>query len=234
MLPGENVEAILITHTHRDHSPAARPLQRLTGAPIIGAAAHHPARPPRTGEQHHLDASADSDHRPDRVLADGDRLAMAGMEIEVIATPGHTMNHLCFALAGRDMLLSGDHVMGWSTSIVAPPDGSMGAYMASLDKLRSRSETRYLPGHGEVLAEAPRFVRGLLAHRRQRETSILSHLRAGLRSTQALVLAMYEGLDPSLRGAAALSVLAHLEDLVERGLVRCEDQPGHGAVFHPR
>lgn len=219
---GERVAAIVVTHTHRDHSPGARLLQARTGAPIVGCGPHRAARELAEGEYPHLDASADREHRPDRAMADGDVVAGPGWRLQAVETPGHTMNHLAFALAEEDALFSGDHVMAWSTTIVAPPDGSMRAYMDSLDKLRDRPETIYWPGHGGPVRDPRRFVRGLAAHRRQRETAIRGRLASGDRDIRAIVLAIYQGLSPALQGAAALSVFAHLEDLVGRGIVTTE------------
>ncbi|KMO43333.1 beta-lactamase [Methylobacterium variabile] len=224
-LDGETVEAILVTHTHRDHSPGARPLKAATGAPILGCGPHRPAREVRGAEQGRLDAAGDAEHRPDRELAEGESVAGPGWTLTALATPGHTMNHLAFAFPEEQALFSGDHVMAWSTSIVAPPDGAMGPYMASLDKLRDRTETVYWPGHGGPVREPQRFVRGLLSHRRARETGILERLEVGERTIPGLVAALYSGLDPMLRPAAALSVFAHLEDLVERGRAATDGPP---------
>jgi glyoxylase-like metal-dependent hydrolase (beta-lactamase superfamily II) len=232
-LGAETVETILVTHTHRDHSPGARPLATATGAPIVGCGPHRPARAVRGPEQGRLDAAGDADHRPDRELAEGESVSGPGWTLTALATPGHTMNHLAFSLAEEDALFSGDHVMAWSTSIVAPPDGSMGAYMASLDKLRGRSEGVYWPGHGGPVRDPQRFVRGLLTHRRARETGILERLAAGERTIPGLVAALYSGLDPKLRPAAALSVFAHLEDLVERGRVVTDGLPALDGEYRP-
>ena len=221
-LDGETVEAIVVTHTHRDHSPGARLLQARTGAPIVGCGPHVAARELLEGEVPALDASADRDHRPDREMGEGDVMEGRGWSLRALATPGHTMNHLAFALPEENALFSGDHVMAWSTSIVAPPDGSMRAYMASLDRLRGRPETIYWPGHGGPVRDPRRFVRGLAAHRRQRENAIRARIAAGDRDIGGIVEAIYQGLDRRLIGAAALSVFAHLEDMVERGLVRSE------------
>ncbi len=217
---GERVETILITHTHRDHSPGAARLRAATGAPVIGAAPFVPAGDGTEG----LDASHDRDYSPDAILADGERLKGAGFTIEAIATPGHCSNHLCFALLGENALLSGDHVMAWSTSVVAPPDGSMRAYMASLDKLRGRPQSVYWPGHGGAVVEPQRYLRALILHRRQREASILAALADGPLTIPTLVARVYAGLNPALARAAGLSTLAHLEDLGERGLVVAEAQ----------
>ena len=212
---GEQIETILVTHTHRDHSAGAKRLSAATGARIVGAAPFTPRADGAAG----LDSSHDRDYSPDAVLADGERLHGSGYTIEAVATPGHCSNHLCFALLEEGALISGDHVMAWSTSVVAPPDGSMRAYMASLDKLSGRGETVYWPGHGGPVVEPGRYVRALIHHRRQREASILAALADGAQTIPALVAKVYVGLNPSLTRAAGLSTLAHLEDLRERGLV---------------
>ncbi|MCZ8102894.1 MAG: MBL fold metallo-hydrolase [Burkholderiales bacterium] len=222
-IAGETVEAIVVTHTHRDHSPGARLLQERTGAPIVGCAPHRVARPLFAHEQTRLDAGADADHAPQRALADGETLEGDGWTLTAVATPGHTANHLAFALPQERALFSGDHVMAWSTSIVAPPDGAMGDYMASLARLADRDDAVLWPGHGGPVTQPPRFVRHLLTHRRQRETSIVERLRAGDGTIGAIVPRLYEGLNPALHGAAALSVLAHVEDLVQRGVLVSED-----------
>jgi glyoxylase-like metal-dependent hydrolase (beta-lactamase superfamily II) len=219
----ESVTHIIVTHTHRDHSPAARALKAATGAPILGCGPHVAARELALGEINRLDASADKDHAPDIVLREGDSVEGDGWRLETIATPGHTANHLAYAWAQEQVLFPGDHVMSWSTSIVAPPDGAMADYMASLEKLRGRTEARYWPGHGGPVMEPQRYVRALIHHRRQREHSILGRVRAGNRAIPAIVAEIYPGLDPRLTGAAALSVFAHLEDLAHRGLVRAID-----------
>lgn len=218
-LGGENVSHIVISHTHRDHSPAAAALQAATGARIVGCGPHRPARRLALGEINPLDASADQDFVADETMAEGDAISGPGWSLKAIATPGHTANHLAFELAEENALFSADHVMAWSTSIVAPPDGSMADYMASLDKLRGQDHAIYWPGHGGPVREPQRFLRGLIHHRRQREVSILNRLRAGDSDIRQMVRAIYEGLDPRLQGAAALSVYAQLEDLAARGLV---------------
>ncbi len=217
-IAGRPVSAILCTHTHRDHSPAAAPLRALTGAPVIGCA---PLVLSDSGPR--ADAAFDRSYAPDRVLGDGERLSGSGWTLEAVATPGHTSNHLCFALAEAEALFTGDHVMGWSTTVVAPPDGDMAAYMASLEKLMSRADRVYYPAHGPQIDRPQRFVRGLIGHRRQREGQILRLLRQDVREVPALVERMYVGLDPRLIGAAGRSVLAHLLDLEARGLVTGHD-----------
>ena len=211
---------IFVTHTHRDHSSLAERLSRATGAPVVGAAPHAP----RPGAPQGLDAAHDLAYSPARVLEEGESVTFGAHTLTALATPGHAGNHLAFVWG--DALFSGDHVMGWSTSVVAPPDGSMGAYMASLEKLRDRPETIYWPGHGGPVAEPQRYVRGLIAHRRQRENAILARLADRPTTIAEIVERNYAGLEPRLKGAAALSTLAHLEDLLARGLiVRGEGQP---------
>lgn len=216
------VAAILCTHTHRDHSPGAAPLAERTGAAIIGCAAltmDHEG--PRS------DAAFDTDYRPDRVLADGEAVAGDGWTLVAVATPGHTSNHLAFALPETGALFSGDHVMGWSTTIVSPPDGDMGDYMASLSKLLERDDRVYYPAHGDMVATPQRLVRSMLGHRRQREGQIVRAIERGTHDVPAMVSAMYVGLAPALVGAARRSVLAHLIDLERRGIVRQEADTWH-------
>jgi glyoxylase-like metal-dependent hydrolase (beta-lactamase superfamily II) len=222
---GETVTHIFVTHTHRDHSPAVPRIKAATGAMVLAEGPHRPARPLHVGEAPRLDASNDTDFRPDRALPDGEVIAGPGWTIEAVATPGHTANHMAFALKEADLLFSGDHVMAWSTPVVAPPDGAMSDYMASLQKLARRSEPVYLPGHGGAVRDAPRFVAHYIRHRQAREASIVHRLAKGEADIPTLVRAIYIGLDPRLVKAAGLSVLAHLEDLVTRGLVVTEGEP---------
>ena len=222
---GETVTHIIVTHTHRDHSPAAARIKAATGAKTYGEGPHRPARPLHVGEPPPLEASADRDFRPDVALADGETVSGPGWALEAVTTPGHTANHMAFALKGTGVLFAGDHVMAWSTPVVAPPDGAMSDYMASLEKLGRRAETLYFPGHGGAVRDAPRFVQRYIAHRRAREASILRQLAAGEADIPTLVRAIYVGLDPRLTRAAGLSVLAHLEDLTARGLAATEGAP---------
>ena len=231
---GETVTHIFITHTHRDHSPAAARIKAETGALTLGEGPHRAARPLNIGEAPRLDAGGDHDFRPDTVLADGDIVAGEGWTIEAVTTPGHTANHMAYALKGTDVLFSGDHVMAWSTPVVAPPDGAMSDYMASLEKLARRAETTYYPGHGGAVRAAPRFVAHYIRHRRSRELSILNRLGKGEADIPTLVRAIYIGLDPRLTKAAGLSVLAHLEDLVARGLVQTDGQPSVASLYRCR
>jgi len=209
---GRKVAAIMCTHTHRDHSPASRPLAERTGAPIIGCA---PLALETVGPR--ADAAFDGDYVPDEVLGDGQTLELDGEQVTVVATPGHTSNHLC--LAWRGALLSGDHVMGWSTTVVVPPDGDMADYMASLDKLRRREDRVYYPAHGPPVTKPQQYVRHLFGHRMQRENQILGLIDGQLRTIPDIVSNAYPGLDPRLTIAAGGSVLAHLRDLERRGLV---------------
>ena len=228
---GETVTHIVVTHTHRDHSPAAARIKAATGATTCGEGPHRAARPLNIGEARPLDSSGDMNFRPDHVLADGDVIDGGSWALEAIATPGHCANHMAFALKGTDMLFAADHVMAWSTPVVAPPDGAMSDYMASLDKLARRSETTYFPGHGAVVHDAPRFVQHFIRHRRAREAAILNRLAAGESDIPSLVRDIYVGLDPRLVRAAGLSVLAHLEDLVARGRVRTDGAPAAGGRY---
>jgi len=209
---GRRVAAIMCTHTHRDHSPAARPLAKRIGAPIVGCA---PLALETVGPR--ADAAFDGDYAPDRVLADGDSLEIDGEPVTAVATPGHTSNHLCFAYRGA--LFSGDHVMGWSTTVVVPPDGDMAAYMQSLDKLRQREDRVYYPAHGPAVTNPRQYVRHLVGHRMQREKQILGLVGSEPRSIPDIVANAYPGLDPRLTAAAGGSVYAHLLDLERRGLV---------------
>jgi glyoxylase-like metal-dependent hydrolase (beta-lactamase superfamily II) len=222
---GETVTHILVTHTHRDHSPAAARLKAATGAKTYAQGPHRTARALHVGEAPPLESSGDRDFQPDVVLADSETVGGPGWTVEAVTTPGHTANHMAFALKGTPVLFSGDHVMAWSTPIVAPPDGAMSDYMASLEKLRGRAETLYFPGHGGAVRDAPRFVQQYIDHRRAREAAILEQLAAGEADIPTLVGAIYIGLDPRLTKAAGLSVLAHLEDLTARGLVVTDGAP---------
>ncbi len=221
----ETVTHILVTHTHRDHSPAVPAIKAATGATVYAEGPHRAARPLHTGEQKRLDASGDLDFRPDVMLKDGEVVQGDGWAVEAITTPGHCANHMAYALRGTDTMFAGDHVMAWATTIVAPPDGAMVDYMASLAKIAKRPEQFYLPGHGPAIKEATRFVNYLILHRRAREDSILQRLGKGATDIPSIVRASYIGIDPRLVGAAGMSVLAHLEDLVARGRVETDGTP---------
>jgi glyoxylase-like metal-dependent hydrolase (beta-lactamase superfamily II) len=227
----ETVTHIFVTHTHRDHSPAAAKIKDATGAKILAQGPHRPARPLHTGEIRRLDASIDLDFRPDITLTDGEIVNGKGWTLKAVATPGHTANHMAYAFREADLLFAGDHVMSWSTTIVAPPDGAMSDYMASLHKLAERREPLYLSGHGAPVRDAPRYVQHLIRHRQAREASILHRLGKGAADIPTIVRAVYIGLDPRLVGAAALSVLAHLEELVARGAVVTEGPASIGGIY---
>lgn len=223
-IEGETLRYLLVTHTHRDHSPAAKILQEKTGAVIAGCA---PYQAPHdllvTGPG--LDAAHDRDYAPDRVLLDGETLRIGDFSIDVVATPGHTTNHLCYALREERSLFTGDHVMAWATTVIAPPDGNMGDYVASLEKLRARDDRIYWPAHGGPVRDPQRYLRALLHHRHQREAAILQRLGEGDETIAAMVERIYEGIDKRLHPAAALSVFAHLEDMIERRVARCDGPP---------
>jgi glyoxylase-like metal-dependent hydrolase (beta-lactamase superfamily II) len=226
-LSGERVTHILITHTHNDHSPAAQALKMATAAPTYGFGPH------AGGKRGDLavEEGGDWNFVPDVVLRDGDPIAGTGWHFEAVHTPGHTSNHLCFALSGSGILFSGDHVMGWSTSVIAPPDGDMAAYMASLEKLLGRRDAVYWPTHGPAITKPQQHVRAFIAHRRERESGILECLRAGTGRIDAMVERLYVGLQPGLHRAAGRSVYAHLIDLVGRGIVESDGQPSLDADY---
>ena len=220
-LDGRSLAAIACTHTHRDHSPASRALKEATGAPIIGCA---PLVLESIGPR--ADASFDKQYAPDKVLADGEAIEFdGGKRLVAVATPGHTSNHLCFAF--KDALFTGDHVMGWSTTVVVPPDGDMGAYMQSLEVLRQRGDRIFYPAHGPAVTKPAQLVRGMVGHRMQRERQILKLIGQQPRDIPDIVANAYPGLDPRLVPAAGGSVLAHLLDLQKRGLV----QAGEGETW---
>jgi glyoxylase-like metal-dependent hydrolase (beta-lactamase superfamily II) len=223
---GETVTHIFVTHTHRDHSPGVPAIKQATGAQVMAEGPHRASRALNVGEPPRLDASNDTDFRPDRALADGEVVTGDGWTVEAVTTPGHTANHMAFAWKEGNVMFSGDHVMAWSTPVVAPPDGAMGDYMASLQKLTKRPEPVYWPGHGPAVRNAPRFVAAYILHRKAREASILNRLgKNGESDIPALVQAIYLNLDPRLTRAAGMSVLAHLEDLVSRGAVVSDGPP---------
>jgi glyoxylase-like metal-dependent hydrolase (beta-lactamase superfamily II) len=230
-IAGRPVSHIFVSHTHVDHSPLTRRLAEETGATVLAEGPHRPARPLRIGEINPLDASGDTDFAPDVALADDQLVEGDGWALRAIHTPGHTANHVSFALEGTGNLFSADHVMAWSTSIVAPPDGAMSDYMASLDRLLQRDDTLFLPGHGGPVTQPAAFMRGLKAHRKMRERAIIERLRGGDRTIPDMVAAIYRDTDPRLHGAAGLSVLAHLEDLVGRGIAAAEGEPSIDGVF---
>ena len=232
-LKGREVTHIAVSHTHRDHSPLARRLKAATGAVIVAEGPYRAARPLHEGEVNPFAESSDVDFAPDIALAHGDRVEGDGWSLTALLTPGHTANHAAFALDGTGILFSADHVMAWATTIVAPPDGAMADYMASLEMLLARDDRLYLPGHGGPVGEPASFLRGLRTHRKMRERAVKERIRKGDRLVADMVRAIYKDTDPRLHGAAALSVLAHLEDLVERGEVVTDGPPSLKGRYLP-
>jgi glyoxylase-like metal-dependent hydrolase (beta-lactamase superfamily II) len=228
---GETVTHILVTHTHRDHSPNTARLKAATGAPVYAEGPHRASRPYYESEKIATESGADRDFRPDIEVKHGDVIEGRGWALQAVATPGHTANHTAFAWPEQKLSFIGDHVMGWSTSIVAPPDGSMVDYMASLHRLTQRDENLYFSGHGPEIPDAQRYVRFLIRHREAREASILHRLSKGDADIPAMVRAIYIGIDPRLTAAAGYSVLAHLEDLVGRGIVATDGDPVIGGKY---
>jgi len=225
-LDGETVTHIVVTHTHRDHSPAAAALKAATGAPTYGFGPHGSGRPDAEGQGEDVEEGGDRDFDPDHRLADGDVLRGEGWTLEAVYTPGHTSNHLCFALPEEASLFPGDHVMGWSTTIVSPPDGDMQRYMESLEKLLARSQDkRYWPTHGDSIDAPQQHVAALIAHRRGREAQIAACLEAGVAEIPAMVTRMYTDVPEHLHKAAARSVLAHLIHMVESGRAATDGPP---------
>ena len=233
MIGNETLRYVLVTHTHRDHSPGARALKEATGATITGCRPYAPSESNRVGGPN-LDAAHDLAYAPDIVLNDGDELEIGDASLVALETPGHTANHVCFALAKEQALFTGDHVMAWATTVIAPPDGSMGDYMASVERLRARRDNVYWPGHGEPIRDPQRYLRALIHHRRAREAAILQRLEAGDETIAEIVAHIYEGVDKRLHLAAAMTTLAHLEDLISRGLVDCAGTPGLQSRFGGR
>jgi glyoxylase-like metal-dependent hydrolase (beta-lactamase superfamily II) len=219
-LRGETVTHILVTHTHVDHSPLARPLQHATGAPVWGCGPHGSGAHEQGAK---VEEGGDLAFAPDRQLAHGDVVEGDGWTLEAVHTPGHTSNHLCFALREERALFTGDHVMGWSTSVISPPDGDMRAYMTSLELLLGRDDAIYRPTHGGPVREPKPFVRAFIAHRREREAAILACIRDGVAHIRAMVPRIYGNtIPPQLYPAAARSVFAHVIDLAERGVVAAD------------
>jgi glyoxylase-like metal-dependent hydrolase (beta-lactamase superfamily II) len=239
--PGEHITHLVVTHTHGDHSPAARELRDRTGAPIYGFGpqlriddpddsqvvfgdpdADPDSSEPRAGR------GGDRDFRPTVKIRDGDVIEGDGWTLEAVHTPGHASNHLCYLFRQDGALFTGDHVMGWATSVISPPDGRLGEYLASLRRLLTRTQDRrYLPGHGPMIDDPRPFVRALLLHREERNHQILDVLRQGPATIAEIVPKLYAGFNKQLWPAAASSVHAHLIQLHEAGLVDTDD---HGPL----
>lgn len=226
----ERITHIFLTHTHKDHSAGLAKLAEATGAKVLGFGSD-----PKERQAFRLSPSAetflDADFKPDQPLRGGERIGGGDWELEALHTPGHAPDHLSFAVLGADVLLSGDHVMGWNTTVVAPPEGHMGAYISSLELLLQRAEDVYFPGHGGRVDQAQRLVKAFIMHRRWRESQILDCVRQGLDTIPLIVPKIYEGIDSALRDAAAYSVLAQLELLTETGRVRAEPAPNLTARY---
>ena len=225
-LAGHKVSHILITHNHNDHSPAARPLQQWCGAPIYGFGPL--ANASVSGEE-----SYDRLFAPDRRVGDGDLIAGADFSMECVFTPGHTSNHMCYALIEEKALFTGDHVMGWSTSVIAPPDGNMGDYLRSLEKLIARDDKILYPTHGSPITPPAPLLRAYLTHRRMREGQIAGCLARGENNITGLVGRLYAGLKPELVPAARLTVRAHLEHMIEEGKVSRDGEAYYPAAKAP-
>ena len=232
-IAGRPVSHIFVSHTHRDHSPLARRLKAATGALVLAEGPHRPARELAIGEVNALDESNDTDFMPDIALPDNAVVDGDGWSIRAVHTPGHAANHAAFSLENTGILFSADHVMAWSTSIVAPPDGAMADYMASLERLLERDDRLLLPGHGGPVTQPKAFMRGLKAHRKMRERAIIERLQQGDRTIGDMVRVIYRETDPRLHGAAGLSILAHLEDLVSRGLATTRGAPAIDGIYGP-
>ena len=223
-LEGETVTHILITHTHSDHSPAAAPLKARTGAKTYGYGPHGAGA--GAGEE-----DGDMSFVPDVEIRHGDVIEGEGWTVECVHTPGHTSNHICFALREEKALFSGDHVMGWSTSIVSPPDGNMSDYMNSLELLLTRDDETYWPTHGPAIRDPKPFVRAFIAHREDRENQIIEQLKAGHHRIADMVPVIYAAVDKRLYPAAARSVFAHMTRLVEQGRVVTDEPVTLGAEY---
>ena len=228
LAPDEKVSHIVITHTHLDHSPLAMPLKACTGAKIY---AHAPGEV-EAFDGPRLEEGADADFAPDEIVAHGDLIKGDGWTLECVFTPGHMSGHMCYALVEEKALFSGDHVMGWSTTVIAPPDGDMTEYMASLDLLLERDDVVYWPTHGTCINDPQNFVRAYITHRRGREAQLIERLKAGDRNIKQMVETIYADVDKGLHPAAALSALAHMQDLTKRGVVSCDGQPGLNSDYH--
>ncbi len=220
----ERITHILLTHTHRDHSDGLSSLKEITGAMTLGYGPSGAMRGTANQSPSNNDF-VDATFKPDQILRDRDLIEGSGWTIEAIHTPGHAPDHLCFVVGQDGIMLSGDHVMAWNTSVIAPPEGNMRDYMSSLERLLDRKEALYFPGHGGRIIQPQRLVKAYLVHRTWREAAILACVKDGNCTIPQIAETVYRGSDHELTAATCLSVLAHLEYLNERGLVHCEGTP---------
>ncbi|MBI1212989.1 MAG: MBL fold metallo-hydrolase [Alphaproteobacteria bacterium] len=227
-LKGETVTHILITHTHSDHSPAAAPLKAATGAPAFAFGPHGASR---VHEGPSIEEANDTGFKPDRSVRDGDVIEGDGWSFECVFTPGHTSNHMCYAWREQKTFFSGDHVMGWSTTVIGPPDGDMAQYFASLEKLLRRDDEIYYPTHGGPIVDPKAFVTALIAHRHAREDQIVACLKRGIDRIPAMVEVIYSEHDKRLHAPAALSVLAHLQHMVATRRVATDGPPSSRSTY---
>lgn len=219
---GERITHIFVTHNHMDHSPLARPLARITGATIYACAMQ--GLP--TESEVRLEAGDDRVFTPDVGLCDGGLFPGGDWTLEAIPTPGHTSNHMCYALQEENALFCGDHIMGWSTTVISPPDGDMGDYFASLERVKARDFTTLWPTHGPPITDPAPFVQAYIDHRRAREAQIVAALDSGIAQIKPMVAELYKAVDARLHPAAAHSVMAHMVQLVKEGRVVCDGTPG--------
>ncbi len=219
---GRKVTAILLTHTHRDHSASAAQWRQRLGAPLWFGGPHRLSRPLRRFEINPIRASSDWSLVPDRILHDGEDILAGDLPVTVHATPGHCANHLSFGITAQDILLSGDHVMGWNSTLVSVPDGSMADYFASLDKVIALPYRRYLPAHGGPIADGPAHAAALKAHREMRNRQVLDAVRNGARRLAQVVDAIYPTQPAKVRLAARMTIKAHVEYLESQGALRVQ------------
>ncbi|MGH6736364.1 MAG: MBL fold metallo-hydrolase [Methyloceanibacter sp.] len=229
---GERVRHILITHSHHDHCDGAKPLQAKLGGDIV---AYGPTGTPRGADAPGLgDAFVDAAFAPDVAVRDSDTVKSRGFALDVLHMPGHAPDHLCFALVGQRTVFTGDHVMGWNTTVIAPPEGNMADFLASLERLMTRRDKMFLPGHGGRIQTPQRVVRAYITHRKWREQTILACLDEGVCTIPRIVAKLYGALDADLKEAAALSVLAHLEHLIDRDMAAAEGADDRFSAFYVR
>jgi glyoxylase-like metal-dependent hydrolase (beta-lactamase superfamily II) len=219
-IAGRAIVAILLTHTHRDHSASAARLKSETGAPLWFGGPHRLSRPRRWFEINTLAGDCDWGLTPDRTLRDRDVAELDGVALTAITTPGHCANHLCFGVDNSELLLSGDHVMGWNSTLVAVPDGSMADYLSSLRKVIDLPKRRYVPAHGGPIEDGPTFARALLSHRELRNRQVVDGVNGGAQTIQDLLKKIYPLLAANLHFAAALTLGAHVEYLADAGEIR--------------